>query len=275
MSISKADISHLQTISNQLRRNIITMIYKAQSGHPGGSLSASDIMTVLYFHELNLFPDNPSAQDRDRFILSKGHCCPVLYACLAMRGFFPIEILDTLRDFGSILQGHPDMRKVPGLDMTTGSLGQGLSDGVGMALGLQYDKNPARVFVLLGDGETDEGQVWEAAATAAKYKLKNLIAIIDANGLQNDGCCDTVMPKMNHGDKWRAFGWCVMEADGHNIPSILSALEDIRHNQEAKPTCLIAKTIKGKYISFMENVPEWHGKAPNEEQYHLAMEELA
>lgn len=268
-------VANLEDISKQLRRHVLTMIYKAQSGHPGGSLSASDLMTALYFHELRVDPASPREKSRDRFILSKGHCCPVLYACLAMKGFFPIETLDTLREFGSILQGHPDMRKVPGLDMTTGSLGQGLSCGVGMALGLRYDKNPARVFVLLGDGETDEGQVWEAAASAAKYGLDNLVAVVDVNGLQNDGPCEEVMPKHGHADKWRAFGWQVLETDGHSMSAILETLDSVRASKNSTPVCILARTVKGKYISFMENVPEWHGKAPNEKEYRLAMEELA
>lgn len=267
-------IPQIETKAAELRRRLITMIYKAQSGHPGGSLSASDIVATLYFDKLRIDPQNPRWEDRDRFILSKGHCCPVLYSALAMRGFFPLETLNTLRDFGSILQGHPDMNKVPGLDMTTGSLGQGLSDGVGMALGLRFDKSDARVFVLIGDGETDEGQVWEAAATAAKYGLDNLIAIVDANGLQNDGPCDMVMPKHNHADKWRAFGWKTLEIDGHCIPEILEAFESSR-KAEGVPICIIARTVKGKYVSYMENVVEWHGKAPNDVEYHTAMEELA
>lgn len=267
-------ISLLEEKARELRRRFLTMIYKAQSGHPGGSLSASDIVAALYFDELRLDPQNPRWEDRDRFILSKGHCCPVLYAALAMRGFFPLEELDTLRNFGSILQGHPDMNKAPGVDITTGSLGQGLSDGVGMALGLRHDKSDARVFVLIGDGETDEGQIWEAASSAAKYGLDHLTAIVDANGLQNDGACDVVMPKRNHADKWRAFGWHVLEIDGHSIPEILEAFESV-HKAEGKPVCIIARTVKGKYVSFMENVVDWHGKAPNDEEYRAAMEELA
>ena len=268
-------VAALEETARELRRRILTMIYRARSGHPGGSLSASDIMTALYFRELYLNPAEPKMESRDRFVLSKGHCCPVLYACLAMRGFFPLETLETLRGFGSILQGHPDMRKVPGVDMTTGSLGQGLSDGVGMALGLRYDGSSARVFVLLGDGETDEGQVWEAAATAAKYNLDNLVAIVDANGLQNDGPCQQVMPKHDHGAKWRAFGWRVLEADGHSLSAMTAALDVAREARDGRPVCIVARTVKGRYVSFMENVPEWHGKAPNDDEYRLAMEELA
>ena len=267
-------LSLLEEKAGELRRRLITMIYKAQSGHPGGSLSASDIVCALYFDELRVDPENPRWKDRDRFVLSKGHCCPVHYSALAMRGFFPLEVLDTLREFGSILQGHPDMTKVPGLDMTSGSLGQGLSTGVGMALGLQYDKSDARVYVLVGDGETDEGQIWEAAATASKYRLDNLVAIIDANGLQNDGPCEVVMPKHSHADKWRAFGWHVLEIDGHSIPEILEALSAAR-DVMGKPVCIIARTVKGKYVSFMENVVGWHGRAPNDEEYRIAMEELS
>lgn len=264
----------LEQTAKELRRQIITMIYQAQSGHPGGSLSSSDLVTCLYFNEMNIDPRDPQKKERDRFILSKGHCCPVLYAALAMKGFFPLKTLSTLRNLESILQGHPDMRKVPGIDMTTGSLGQGLSIGTGMALGLKYDKNPARVFVLIGDGETDEGQIWEAAATASKYKLNNLIAMIDANGLQNDGPCEQVMPKHSHEEKWKAFGWRVITVDGHSISDILRGLQVIRNSSGSKPACIVARTVKGKYISFMENNPQWHGKAPNEEEYQAAMEEL-
>jgi len=262
--------------AKELRQRLITMIYKAQSGHPGGSLSASDIVSALYFSEMRIDPKNPSWPDRDRFILSKGHCCPVHYTALAMCGFFPLEVLDTLREFGSILQGHPDMTKVPGIDMTTGSLGQGLSTGVGMAIGLKYDKSTARVFVVIGDGECDEGQIWEAASAAAKYKLSNLVAIIDANGLQNDGPCEVVMPKQNHADKWRAFGWRVLEIDGHDMSQILDALNSkASTSEEDKPLCIVANTVKGKYVSFMENVVEWHGKAPNDVEYRRAMEDLS
>lgn len=272
--IGKSEVARLEEKAGELRRRLLTMIYKAQSGHPGGSLSASDIVTALYFNEMNVEPQNPRLPSRDRFILSKGHCCPVLYTALAMRGFFPMETLDTLRGFGSILQGHPDMNKVPGLDMTTGSLGQGLSVGIGMALGLRHDGNPARVFVLMGDGETDEGQPWEAAAAAAKYKLNNLVLIVDCNGLQNDGACETIMPKQNHADKWRAFGWHVLETDGHSMSAILDTLSAAKEVKDA-PVCILARTVKGKYVSFMENVAEWHGKAPNDEEYRRAMEELA
>jgi len=272
-------ISEKNAIENkakELRQRLITMIYKAQSGHPGGSLSASDIVSALYFSEMRIDPKNPSWPDRDRFILSKGHCCPVHYTALAMCGFFPLEVLDTLREFGSILQGHPDMTKVPGIDMTTGSLGQGLSAGVGMAIGLKYDKSTARVFVLIGDGESDEGQIWEAASAAAKYRLSNLVATIDANGLQNDGPCEVVMPKQSHADKWRAFGWRVLEIDGHDMSQILDALNSKAHtSEEDKPLCIVANTVKGKYVSFMENVVEWHGKAPNDVEYRRAMEDLS
>lgn len=272
--MATAKTEYLRAQARLLRQTALTMIYHAQSGHPGGSLSASDIVAALYFDEMRIDPKKPRWEQRDRFILSKGHCCPILYAALAMRGFFDPSELNTLRRFESILQGHPDMNKTPGVDMTTGSLGQGLSDGAGMAFGLKYDQNPARVFVLLGDGETDEGQVWEAAAFAAKYKLGNLIAIVDCNSLQNDGPCEEVMPLGDMPGKWRGFGWRVLEADGHDIGEILDAMAQIRDYAGEKPTCLLARTVKGKYVSFMENVVEWHGKAPDDAEYRAAMEEL-
>ena len=259
--------------ANELRRNIITMIYKSQSGHPGGSLSLSDIVTALYYYEMKIDPGDPKWKERDRLILSKGHACPVIYAVLAMKGYFGMEVLDTLRQFGSILQGHPDMKKVPGLDMTTGSLGQGLSVGVGMALAAKADSLPSRVFVLLGDGENNEGQIWEAAMCAAKFKLDNLIAVVDNNGLQNDGFCCDIMPTEALDKKWEAFGWEVIGIDGHDMGDILRAFEAMK-KIKGKPICIMAKTVKGKGVSYMENVCSWHGTSPNREQYELAMDEL-
>lgn len=266
-------IKFLEQKANELRKNIIAMIYKAQSGHPGGSLSLADIVTVLYYDEMNINSENPNWEERDRFILSKGHTCPVLYAVLAMKGYFNMDILWTLRKLGSILQGHPDMNKVPGVDMTTGSLGQGLSVGVGMAIGAKANNLHSRIFVALGDGETNEGQVWEAAMTAVKYKLDNLIAIIDKNNLQNDNYTSEVMPMENMDKRWKAFGWEVLEVDGHNIGELLDAFDKAK-SLKGKPICVIANTVKGKGVSFMENVCNWHGMPPDDEQYEIAMNEL-
>lgn len=257
----------------ELRKTILTMIHEAGSGHPGGSLSAADYVTALYFDEMNIDPENPKMQERDRFILSKGHACPVLYSVLALKSYFNFDTIYTLRKLGSILQGHPDMNKVPGVDMTSGSLGQGLSCGVGMAIGLKYDNNPGRVFVALGDGEIQEGQIWEAAETAAKYKLNNLIAIVDNNGIQNDGFTNDIMPLGNIEAKWKAFGWHVIHCDGHDMSDILRAFNDMK-KIENLPICIIANTIKGKGVSFMANVPSWHGVAPNKEEFQKAIEEV-
>ena len=264
---------NLEKKAYQLRREIIKMIYKARSGHPGGSLSIAEIMTVLYFHVLRLDPKYPDWPDRDRFILSKGHACPAWYACLAMRGFFDMEVLDHLREIDSPLQGHPDMRKTPGVDITTGSLGNGLSLGAGMAQAGKLDKKNYYVFVLLGDGEINEGIVWEAAMYARKYRLNNLIAILDYNRLQLDGCTDVVMPLEPLVDKWKSFGWNVPEVDGHNIRQILDAIQRVKNHKDS-PSIIIAQTIKGKGVSFMENDPDWHGKVPNDQEYYQAIKEL-
>jgi transketolase len=267
------DVKYLKDMAREIRKTIITMIYKAQSGHPGGSLSISDILAVLYYNELNIRPDQPHWKERDRVILSKGHCCPALYSVLALKGYYLFEETNTLRKMGSILQGHPDMKKVPGIDMTTGSLGQGLSVGIGMALGIRADNFPSRVFVILGDGETNEGQVWEAAACASKYKLDNLIAIVDCNGLQNDGSTSDILPSGDMREKWKSFGWEVIDINGHDIEQILEAFEKARQSS-GKPVCVLARTIKGKGISFMENITDWHGKAPDESQYKASMVEI-
>ena len=264
----------LEQTAVELRKTLLTMIYKAQSGHPGGSLSAADIMTALYFDELRLRPDQPKWPERDRFVLSKGHVCPVLYACLAMRGFFPAEELANLRKFGSILQGHPDMKRTPGVDISTGSLGQGISCAVGMAIANQRDRIPGRVFCLLGDGETNEGQVWEAAETASKYQLDNLILFVDHNGLQNDGPCQEIMPPRDLAAKFAAFGFETYQIDGHNMAAILEVLAQIRSHRCGKPYAVIAKTVKGRGVSFMENVVKWHGQAPNDQEYLQAIQEL-
>jgi len=250
------------------------MIYTARSGHPGGSLSAADIMTVLFFDELKIDPSDPKWDMRDRFILSKGHACPVVYSCLALKGFFDMKEVETLREDGSILQGHPDMKRCPGIDISTGSLGQGLSTGVGMALRAKRDDMDYRVFVVLGDGECQEGQVWEATQTAAKYMLDNLVIIVDENGLQNDAECDIIMPNKDLAKKFEAFGCETHRIDGHNIADILEIMDKIRDAGNGMPKCIVANTIKGKGVSFMENVVSWHGTPPNEEQYNLAIREI-
>jgi len=267
------EILNLKLIANQLRQHVVKMVGEANSGHPGGSLSAADILAVLFFKEMRIDPANPKWQDRDRFVLSKGHASPILYAALAERGFFPKEWLLGFRKINSPLQGHPDMKKVPGVEMSTGSLGQGFSTAVGMALGLKLDKSPARVYALLGDGEIQEGIIWEAAMAAAHYKLNNLTAILDYNGLQIDGSVQEVMNPEPVADKWRSFGFKVITIDGHNIPEIISGINTARQYLEG-PSIIIAKTIKGKGVSFMENRAEWHGTAPKPEQVEKALAEL-
>lgn len=267
------NVEELEKQAKVIRRGVIDQVYKAGSGHPGGSLSISDIMTVLYFNELNIDEKNPKWEDRDRVVLSKGHCVPALYSCLANRGFFDVSELAGFRKIESSLQGHPDMTKVPGVDMSTGSLGQGLSVAVGMAIAGKLDKKDYRVYCLLGDGEIEEGEVWEAAMSAAKYKLDNLCAIVDNNNLQIDGTIEEVMSLYPIDEKFKSFGFQIINIDGHNIEEIKSAFE-VAKNVKEKPVCIIAKTIKGKGVSFMENKVEWHGKAPNEEQYKIAIEEL-
>lgn len=267
------EIEELKNMAKKVRRGIIEEVYKAQSGHPGGSLSIADILTVLYFDELNVDEKNPKWEDRDRLVLSKGHCSPALYSCLANRGFFDVEKLTTFRNIESKLQGHPDMTKVPGVDMTTGSLGQGLSAANGMAIAGKMDKKNYRVYCILGDGEIEEGQVWEAAMASSKYKLDNLCVIVDNNNLQIDGTIDTVMSPYPIDEKFKSFGFQIINIDGNDIEEIKKAFE-VAKNVKEKPVCIIAKTTKGKGVSFMENKAEWHGKAPNEEQYKQAMEEL-
>ncbi|MBN1588939.1 MAG: transketolase [Pirellulales bacterium] len=267
------DIEKLHEIARQLRIDSLRMIHRAGGGHPGGSLSAADLVTALYFHEMNLCPQEPDWPDRDRFIMSKGHGCPVLYAALARLGYFDRSHLETLRKFGSILQGHPDMRKTPGLDSTSGSLGQGLSVGLGMALMGLRDQKPYRVFVMLGCGELDEGQIWEAAMSGAKFRVANLTAIVDYNRLQLDGTNDQVMPLEPLDDKWRSFGWNALRIDGHDMRAILDALHRAAAHDQG-PTVIIAKTIKGKGVSFMEDQLNWHGVAPSTEQLEIALAEL-
>ena len=263
----------LKEQAKQIRRDIVSMVGAAKSGHPGGSLSAAEILTYLYFEEMNVNPAEPKWEDRDRFVLSKGHAAPVLYAALARKGFFPAEDLMSLRKIGSHLQGHPDMKKVPGVDMSTGSLGTGFSAATGIALACQLDKKPSYVYTLLGDGELQEGQVWEAAMSAAHYKLDNLIAFVDNNGLQIDGNIDDVLSPNPIDAKFAAFGWHVQVIDGHDFAQIADAIKAAKA-VAGKPSVIVAKTVKGKGVSYMENQAGWHGSAPNAEQVAQAMEEL-
>ena len=271
MKITK--IEALEKIANDIRIGIIAQIYKAQSGHPGGSLSCADILAVLYFNQMNIDPKKPESPQRDRFVLSKGHCSPALYATLARKGYLDKEALDGFRKIDSNLQGHPDMNKVPGVDMTTGSLGQGLSDAVGMAIASKMDSAGCRVYCLLGDGEIEEGQIWEAAMAASKNHLDNLCVILDYNHLQIDGKVEDVAGLVDVGAKFESFGFKVISVDGHNIEQLIEAFSIARH-QKGMPSVIIAKTVKGKGVSFMENQASWHGKAPNKEQYEQAMNEL-
>ncbi|AFM43439.1 transketolase, beta subunit [Desulfosporosinus acidiphilus SJ4] len=263
----------LKRKANLIRQDIISMLVPAKSGHPGGSLSAADIVATLYFQEMRINPQEPNWADRDRFVLSKGHAAPVLYAALAEKGYFPKEELQGLRQTGRMLQGHPDMKKTPGVDMSSGSLGQGLSVANGIALAGKLEKKDYHVYALLGDGEMAEGQIWEAAMAAAHYKLDNLTAILDFNGLQIDGTTDSVMSTAPLTDKWRAFCWNVIEVDGHDIEALQKAFAEAKQ-VKGKPTILIAKTVKGKGVSFMEDQAGWHGNAPNAEQAEQALKEL-
>ena len=249
------------------------MVFRAASGHIGGSLSAMDILTELYFEQLRVDPERPQAPERDRFVLSKGHCTPALYSILALRGYFPEKQLELFRSIEGHMSGHPDMVHVPGVDMSTGSLGQGLSAAVGMAIAGKMDSAAYRVYALMGDGEIEEGQIWEAAMSAAKYKLDNLCGIVDVNGLQIDGRTADVMPSEPLDAKFAAFGWNVIKADGHDFGSLRAALAAAKAEKD-RPSVILAKTVKGKGVSFMENDPGWHGKAPNAEQYEQAMTEL-
>lgn len=272
--MSDEQIKTLEHRANELRKAALTMIYEAQSGHPGGSFSAADIVAALYFSEMKVDPKNPKWEDRDRFVLSKGHVCPIQYAALGHSGFFPEEVLHTLRQEGSILQGHPDMKKCPGIDISTGSLGQGASCAAGMAIAGKRDHKDYRVFVMVGDGEINEGLVWEAMMTANKYQLDNYIMILDNNGLQIDGTCDEVMPPLDLTAKAKAFGFETYDIDGHDMKQILDTFDKIRAAKNGKPKFINAKTVKGKGVDFMENKLEWHGSAPNKEQYENAMKQL-
>lgn len=267
------DIKSLEKTAAEIRCGIIKAIHNAGSGHPGGSLSAADIVTALYFDEMNVDPNNPKMKGRDKFILSKGHAGPVQYSALAVKGYYPMEDFMTLRKLGSKFQGHPDMHKVPGIEMSTGSLGQGISAAGGMALANKLDNDPGRIYVLLGDGEIQEGIVWEALMSAAHYKLDNMVAILDHNGLQIDGKNEDVMTVAPVVEKFQAFGWNVIQIDGHDFEQILDAFKQARACK-GKPTMIVAETIKGKGVSFMENNAGWHGKAPDEEQTKQALAEL-
>ncbi|POP33275.1 transketolase [Lactonifactor longoviformis] len=264
----------LKQQAKELRKTALTMIYEAQSGHPGGAFSAADLVTALYFREMNLDPENPKWEDRDRFVLSKGHVCPIQYAALGTLGFFPEKELHTLRKEGSILQGHPDMKRCPGIDISTGSLGQGLSCAVGMAIAGKMNHKDYRVFAMIGDGESDEGQIWEAIMCANRYQLDNLIVILDNNGLQLDGTTDEIMPLLDMSQKLKDFGYEVYDINGHDMDEIVCTLDEIRAGKTKKPKFINAHTVKGKGVSFMENQLGWHGAAPNEQQYAQAMEEL-
>ena len=263
----------LRKIANRVRIGVIEGVYSAGCGHPGGSLSIADIMTYLYFEEMKIDPQNPDMPDRDRFVLSKGHTAPCLYAVLAERGYFPTEELKTLRRIDSRLQGHPDMKGTPGVDMSTGSLGLGFSAACGMALAAKIDGKSNRVYAMLGDGESEEGQVWEAAMFAAHYKLDQLCAILDWNGLQIDGPIIEVMDPTPHDRKFEAFGWHVIPIDAHDFSAIEAAFREAR-SVKGKPTLILARSVKGKGVSYMENACDWHGKAPNEELYHVALADL-
>ena len=263
----------LQKTAVEVRKGIVTSVHSAKAGHPGGSLSAADIFTYLYFEEMNIDPKDPKKADRDRFVLSKGHTAPGLYSALANRGYFPVDDLLTLRHTGSYLQGHPDMKHIPGVDMSSGSLGQGLSAAVGMALAGKMDKKDYRVYALCGDGEIQEGQIWEAAMFAGHRKLDNLVVIVDNNNLQIDGPIDEVCSPYPIDKKFEAFNFRVINIDGNDFDEIAAAFKEARETK-GMPTAIIAHTVKGKGVSYMENQAGWHGKAPNDEEYQIAMEDL-
>ena len=263
----------LEKMANEIRKDIVTAVHSAKSGHPGGSLSSADIFTYLYFEEMNVDPANPKWEDRDRFVLSKGHVVPGLYSTLAEKGYFPKEDLKTLRHTGSYLQGHPDMKHIPGIDMSSGSLGQGVSAAVGMAAAGKYDKKDYRVYTLTGDGEIQEGQIWEAAMWAGHRKLDNLVVIVDNNNLQIDGSIEDVCSPYPIDKKFEAFNFHVINIDGNDFDQIRAAFKEARETK-GMPTAITAKTVKGKGVSFMENAAGWHGKAPNDEEYEIAMADL-
>ncbi len=271
--MEKEKLKRISIAATKIRKHAIEAVYSAASGHPGGSLSIADILAVLYFDVMNVKPDDPKWEDRDRLVLSKGHCTPALYGALAEKGFFPVSELKKFRQIDSFLQGHPDMKGVPGVDMSTGSLGQGISAANGMAIAGKLSNKSYRVYAILGDGELQEGQVWEAAMFAAHYKLDNLTAFVDFNGLQIDGDISKVMSPLPIDEKFRAFGWHVIVIDAHDYEQIENAINEAK-NTKGKPTMIVAKSIKGKGVSFMENEPGWHGNAPKKEQYEQAIKEL-
>ena len=272
--MDQKELIYLKNKANELHIRSVDMIYKAQSGHPGGSLSAAEFVAACYFKYMNVDPMLPRWSERDRFVLSKGHVCPVQYAALAMKGYFPMEVLDTLRQEGSPLQGHPSMVKCPGIDISTGSLGQGLACAVGMALAGKLDGKDYNVFCAVGDGETNEGEIWEACGTAYKYKLDNLVVFVDWNNLQLDGTCDEIMPLVDIAKKFEAFGFEVYQIDGNDMEQMVDAMDKALAKKNGLPKCIVGKTIKGKGVSYMENQCGWHGVAPNDEEYKQAMEEL-
>ena len=265
---------YLAATAKELRKTALTMIYHAKSGHPGGSFSAADIIAALYFELMNINPQDPTWPDRDRFILSKGHVCPALYAALLLKGYIAPDEIHNLRKQGSILQGHPDMKRCPGIDISTGSLGQGISCAVGMALAAKRDNRAYITYTLLGDGECDEGQVWEAAQAANKYKLDNLIIFVDNNHLQNDGFTEDIMPTEDLREKFEAFGFEAIRINGHDMQEIVDGTRRMLGKKNGKPKCVVCNTIKGKGVAFMENIASWHGTAPDDKQYRQAMEEL-
>ncbi|MGH9559748.1 MAG: transketolase [Bryobacteraceae bacterium] len=272
--LKTTNVAELAAISKRMRREVIEMITDAKSGHPGGSLSAVEIVVTLFYGVMRHDPANPKWKDRDRFILSKGHCCPILYAVMAEFGYCPKDQLNTLRKLGSMYQGHPDVRFIPALEASTGSLGEGLSLGIGMALAARLDRSPTRAYVVLGDGEIQEGQIWEAAMFAGNSRLDNLCAIVDYNGIQLDGFVKDIMPLDPIVEKWRSFGWHAIELDGNDIPALQRAFAEAAA-AKGKPSVLIAHTIKGKGVSFMENNPKFHGMAPTREEADRALRELA
>lgn len=270
----KRSVAELKEIANELRRTAVTMIYEAQSGHPGGSLSAADLVAALYFKYMHVDPKNPRWEDRDRFVLSKGHVAPIQYAALGKLGYFEESVLHTLRKEGSPLQGHPSMVKCPGIDISTGSLGQGLACAVGMALAGKRDGKSFWTYCMVGDGEAQEGEIWEAANTAHKYRLDNLVVILDVNKLQIDGTTDDVMPNGDLAEKFKAFGFEIYPVDGHDMEAICRTMDSIHLSKNGLPKAIIAQTVKGKGVSYMENEGSWHGNAPNKEQYEQAMADL-
>ncbi|MEO5922903.1 MAG: transketolase [Bryobacteraceae bacterium] len=269
-----SDPASLSALAKRMRRTAIEMIFAAKSGHPGGSLSIAEIVVTMFFDVLRHDPANPKWKDRDRFILSKGHCCPILYATMAECGYCPKETLNTLRKLGSIYQGHPDVRFFPALEASTGSLGQGLSLALGMGLAAKMDSSPARSYVVLGDGEIQEGQIWEAAMFGSFHKVDNVVAIVDWNRIQLDGFVKDILALDPLADKWRSFGWHVIEADGHDVTALQKAFAEAAATK-GKPTCILAHTVKGKGVSFMENNPKFHGAAPTPEEFEKAMQELS